>query len=111
MLADGQRHRPAGAMDLVGELYAGGRGAHHQRAAVRELIGIPVVRGMDLLDLRRHVFAYRRDLFSAEPAASQYYRAAALLAAVGLDAVAVVGGADGGDRGACLHPGALMKSA
>ena len=43
VLADRQRHRPAGALDLVGELHAGRRRADDQNAAVLELAGIAIL--------------------------------------------------------------------
>ena len=43
VLAHGQRDRSARAVDLVGELDPGRRGADHEHAAVLELIGVAVV--------------------------------------------------------------------
>ena len=43
VLADRERDRTAGAVDLVGELGAGRRRADHQHAAVGELAGIAVL--------------------------------------------------------------------
>ena len=54
VLADRERHRPAGAVDLVGELHAGGRRADDQHAAVGQLARIAVVERRELRDGRRH---------------------------------------------------------
>ena len=43
VLADRERHRPAGAVDFIGQLHAGGRRADDQHAAVGQLVGIAVV--------------------------------------------------------------------
>jgi hypothetical protein len=47
---DGQRYLPSGPLNFVSQLDAGGRGAHHQDAARRQLIGTAVVRGHHLQD-------------------------------------------------------------
>ncbi len=54
VLTDRQRDRPAGAVDLVGELQPGRRGADDEDAAVVELRGIAVVERRDLADRARH---------------------------------------------------------
>ena len=52
VLADGERHRPAGAVDLVGELHAGRRRADDEHAAVGQLPGIAVVERREACDRR-----------------------------------------------------------
>ena len=44
MTTDGQRDLSSGALNLVGELHAGGRRADDEDATGRQLIGTPVVR-------------------------------------------------------------------
>ena len=60
VLADRERHRPAGAVDLVGELHAGRRRADDEHAAFGQLRRIAVVERRDLLDRRRHRLPKRR---------------------------------------------------
>ena len=59
MTADSQRDLAAGALDLVGELHAGGRGADDQDAAVGQIVGTPVVRGRHLPNVWRETAARR----------------------------------------------------
>ena len=53
VLAGRERHRPAGAVDLLGDLRAAGRGADHEHSAGTELPGVAVVGGRDGLDAVR----------------------------------------------------------
>ena len=68
MTADGQRDLPSGALNLVGELHAGGRRADDEDAAGRQLFGTSVVRGHDL----RGSTAPARGSRRARPADPQY---------------------------------------
>jgi hypothetical protein len=44
VLTDGQGDRPPGALELVGDLDPGRRGAHDQYTTLREQAGVAVVR-------------------------------------------------------------------
>ena len=43
MLADRERDGAAGAADLIGELHAGGGGAHYEDSAFGQLLGVSIV--------------------------------------------------------------------
>ena len=51
---DRNRDRPAGTMDFVRQLDAGGRGAHDEHAALGKVRRAPVVPRYELPDVRRH---------------------------------------------------------
>ena len=91
VLADRERHRPAGAVDLVGELHAGGRRADDQHAAFGQLSRIAVVERRELLDRRRHApRAAAGTLGDVAGAAREHDAAAAKLAVARRDVIAVV---------------------
>ena len=53
-MADGDRHVAAGAVQLVGDLNAGRRGADDEHAAGPQVLGPPISSGHDLGDAGRH---------------------------------------------------------
>ncbi len=103
MLADRYRHGAAGALDLVGQLGAGRRGAEHQDAAAVELIRVAVIDRADPGDTRRRRFVKRRNAGDVAGAAGQHDRAAAPLAAIGGDHISATVALHRGDVGMGLH--------
>jgi hypothetical protein len=94
MLAGREQHRPAAAPDLERELQAGGRCADDQHPARRK-IGRPAVRlRRPLRDRGGHVVREPRNDRARAGAAREHDGAAAPVAAVGVHAVAGVGGRD-----------------
>ena len=75
--ADREGHRSAGAVDLVGQLDAGGRRAGDEHATVLELVGVPVVGRRQRPHGGREVGRQRRDVRHAAGAVGQHDRAAA----------------------------------
>ena len=68
MLAHRQRDRATRALDLIGELHPGGRGADHQRPARRQLPGMVIIKRREALDALRNRLAqlgYTRDVGGA----------------------------------------------
>ena len=98
VLTDGQRHRPAGAVDLGGELRPGGGGADHQHAALGQAVRVAVRHWSEASDGWRHGGARRRHDRHVVGATREHQGAAAPVAAGGSDPVAVVGPAHRQDR-------------
>ena len=83
VLAHGQRDRAARAVDLVGELDAGRRGADHQHAALLELVGVAVAHRRERPDRRRHGLGEPRHAGDVAGPACQHHRPRMPVAPVG----------------------------
>ena len=97
VLTDGERHRPPRAVNLVGELDTGRRGADDEHAPVGQLGRIAIVERGDLLDVRRQRRAHRRHARRVVAAAREHDGPAADLAVARHDPIAVVGARHRGD--------------
>ena len=89
VLADGERHRTAAAVDLLGELHAGGRTADHEDAAGGQLRRRAVGQRGDLVDRGRQPCGERRHRGDVGHARGEHHAGAAPCAAVGGDGVPV----------------------
>ena len=90
VLADRDRHRPARAAQLGGQLDARRRGAHHEYAPVGELVGVAVVERGQLLDVVRQGGTQHRHRRPVAGTARDHHGPAADLTLVGGHVVAVV---------------------
>ena len=91
VLAHRDGDRPPRALDLVGELDAGRGGADHEHATVGELIGIPVLEWVDLVDTGGHRSSKIRDAGEVARATGQYHAPATPRTLIGDDLITVVG--------------------
>ena len=89
VLPDRQGHRPAGALQLGGQLHAGRRRPDHEHAAVGELVRVAVVERRELLDRRGHLAGERRDRGPVAGAARDDHGPAGDLAVARRDQVTV----------------------
>ena len=103
VLAHRQRHGTSGAMDLVGDLRAGGGRADDHHAARLEALRVAVLGGGQLGNAGRHRFRELRDLRDVERAGGKHDRLAMPGALPGDDLVAVGRAPHGSDRAVRLQ--------
>jgi hypothetical protein len=103
VLAHRQRHRPARAVDLVGDLRAGGRGADDEHATCLELIRVAVFSGRKRGDRGGQRLGDRRDLWDIARSACEHDGAALPVALVGGDFVAIIAATHRSHLGVCMN--------
>ncbi len=103
VLADRERHGSPRALDLIGELHAGGRGTHDKHPARRQPLRIAIVECREAFDVLRHRLTHLRHARDVCGTARQHHAAAADLAVVGRDVVATIDAPDGGDARVGAH--------
>jgi hypothetical protein len=99
MLADGQGHGPARALNLFGDLRPGGRGADDEHAAILELIWIAVLQRREGGDRRRHGFGNCRHLREVARPGCDHDRLALPVAQAGHHLVTLAAAAHRGHSG------------
>ena len=99
----GKHDVAAGPPQLVCELLPGGPRADHEHAALRQLIGAPVARGVQLSQPRRSGRRGRGDARYVAVAGGDHDAAGVPVATVGRDVVAVDRGPDPAHGRALVH--------